>query len=248
MNFASLDMIVNRGLLERNLPNHWYIELLIHASTCLRELTFDTLQIVNTVQLPINEYGAADLPDGVVDDIGCYYAGGGTLVPIPHSFNQNPLRMIDSTGAFTQQSTNPEQATTFPFVPYGWVWFWNVNDYGQGTGRLFGLGGGTQNGYEIFRERRQIQLNNGATDGSIIFMFMSDGQNIDNASQIDQRAIQTIRAYQDWKMSPNALNDNSPEGRHYYNQKRLLRARLNPLTAIDIKNIIRQNQTLSIKR
>lgn len=82
---------------------------------------------------------------------------------------------------------------------------------------------------------------------NIILMYISNGQSIDNASQIDYAAFNTIRAYQEWKKSGNANNEYSPEGRYYNNQKRLLRARLNPLTATDIRNILHNAYTATLK-
>lgn len=69
MNLTTIDQIVRRGLLENGLPIHFYSEFLYHGATCLRELNLDTLQIVNTVNLPTNDYAAADLPDDFDDDI-----------------------------------------------------------------------------------------------------------------------------------------------------------------------------------
>jgi len=82
---------------------------------------------------------------------------------------------------------------------------------------------------------------------NVVVQYISDGQSVDAASQIDYLAFSTIRSYQDWKRSGNANNDNSPEGRAFYNQKRLLRAKLNPLTIMDIRNIIRTSYTAGIK-
>ena len=116
---------------------------------------------------------------------------------------------------------------------------------------MFGAHGGTDSGYKVVKERRQIQMSDDFIDSSgqtsIILMYISNGQSIDNATQIDYMAFQTIRAFQEWKRSPNANNENSPEGRQYLNQKRLLRARLNPLTRTDIINVLRQGYTATIK-
>ena len=78
-------------------------------------------------------------------------------------------------------------------------------------------------------------------------MYISNGQSVNNATQIDYKAFQTIRSYQDWMRSPNKNNENSPEGRKYLNQKRLLKARLNDLTKVDIQNIVRLAYTAGIK-
>jgi hypothetical protein len=59
MKYTTLDKIVRRNLLAKRMPLHYYIEYLVHASSCLRELTFDSLKIINTVELELNDYYAA---------------------------------------------------------------------------------------------------------------------------------------------------------------------------------------------
>lgn len=254
MILTTIDIIVRRALLENGLPIHWYAEFLYHASTALRELSFDTLQIVNTRNLAVNEYGAADLPDDYSDEIAVCLSAGQRIVPLPHLDNINRIRVNnEDTGAFepytnTNTNSNGEQVdSSLFFAGTGWVWFWNVNDWGEGTGRFFGANGGSQFGYDIFPERRQIQLTGGVTEGNVILQYISDGQNADSASQISTMAIQAIRAFQEWKRSPEPNNEFSAEGRHWHNQRRLLRARLSSLTIVDIKNILRSNYSASIK-
>lgn len=248
----TIDQIVRRGLLEDNLPIHYYSQFLINASTCVRELSFDSLQIVNTVIIPIDSTGAGDLPMDFVDDVAVSNSIGGNLTPIPHKNNINPLRLKDSSGNFipyanTLNAINDPTVFDFYFGVYGFSWYFNFNDYAEPTGRFFGANGGTEIGYAIMRERRQIQVSGMGSCQSIVLMYISDGQSIDNATQIDPQAFQTIRAFQEWKFSPNMNNEMSPEGRYYHNQKRLLRARLNPMTITDIRNIFLTAYTATIK-
>jgi hypothetical protein len=70
---------------------------------------------------------------------------------------------------------------------------------------------------------------------------------LDAASQIDTRATEAIKSYVSWKRSPNRSNDFSPEGQAFYNQRRLLRARMNDLTVVDIRNIVLKAYTATIK-
>lgn len=254
MVLATLDEITRRGLLENGLPIHYYLEYLTHGATCLRELSFDTLKIVNTVRLPVNEYGAVDLPDDFVDDVMVGLPSGGVLQPLPHQNWINPMRVINpSTGQYTipnmpDYNTNTAGVEdTFFWGSAGWLWYWNVNDFGEPTGRFFGSRGGTQRGYKVVKERRQIQMSYDFNGGDVVLQYISNGQNVDTASQIDTQAIQTIRAWQDWKRSPNANNDYSPEAVSFYNNKKRLRSRLNSLTLVDIKNAIRNGYTGSVK-
>jgi hypothetical protein len=250
MKFNTVDSIVRRTLLEKSYPIHWYAEFLFHATAALRELTIDTLKVINTKQLPINDYSAADLPDDFVDDILVSVSAGALLMPIPRNDKINPLRLHDSsTGAFIQQ-TNGIDAPIINngLYGYGWGYYWNVNDYAEPTGRLFGVGGGDQrNGYKIVKERRQIQFLESIISESVVLQYISDGQSIDNATQVDILAYSTIQAYINWKRSPNADIELSLEGRAYSNMKRKLRSRLSDLSITDVKNIYRTNYHASIK-
>lgn len=244
-------MITRRSLLEKGLPLHYYLEIMLHQSACIRDLAKDTLQIVNTCPLAVNSYGAADLPTDFMDEIAVCLPVAGELSAIPRKSNLNPLRNVETDGSFvpyTLQNEDSSQTGSFPGTPIGWYWFWNVNDFGEPTGRYFGLNGGAGYGYEIFGERRQIQFSEGFIGTSnLVFMYISNGQHVDNATQVDWRAHRCIQTYSDWQSSPNAAMKDAPEARTFYAEKRLLRAEMNDLTIADIKNILRSSYTATIK-
>ena len=255
MRLATLDEITRRGLIESGLPIHYYFEYLTHGATCLRELAFDTLKIVNTVSLPVSETGAVDLPDDFVDDVAVCLPAGTTLQPLPHQNWINPMKFHSrTTGQFTNPGNNVAAGVnsagaddSFFWGSAGWLWYWNVNDFGEPTGRFFGASGGTQRGYKVVKERRQIQMSYDYAGLSIVLQYISDGQSIDNATQIDTQAIQCIRAWQEWKRTPNANNDYSAEAISFYNRKKQLRSRLSGLSLVDVKNALRQGFTGAIK-
>lgn len=250
MVYTTLDIIVRRSLLEKGMPIHFYPEYLFHASSCLRQLAQDTLKLVNTKQLPVNSYLAVDLPEDFSDDLAVTIPAGNLLQPVPKRDNINPLRIHNtSDGSFTTYSDvdGTSGETVFGFSP-GWLWFWNVNDYGEPTGRYFGAGGGAKaNGYQVFRERKQIQLTETFTSDSIVLLYVSDGQSVDNASQVDTRAFDCIQSFIDWRTSPNAAIQRSPQGATFYNQKRRLKTLMNDLTITDLKQILHQNYKASLK-
>lgn len=251
MEFANLDMIVKRSLLENGKPIHWYPEYLFHASACLRELSFDTLKLVNTKRLPVNDYGAVDLPSDYSDFISVGIELGGTISKIPQQEWISPLRVHNTSGQFVAQSTDDIDLAARSFFAgyYGnWSWYWNITDgYGEPTGRFYGSNGGTEQGFKIVKERRQIQLTDNFKGGGIVLMYISNGQSIDNATQIDWAAFSTIQAYIGWKSSRNANIKNSQEATSFYHEKKLLRARLSNLTMIDIKQVLHSSYRASIK-
>jgi len=249
MIFDSLDSLTRRYLLERGLPIHFYLETLLHHSTCLKELNFDSLQIVNSATLPVNNYNAIDFPDDLVDVVGLYLPRGGFLQPVPQRASITPIRSHDSTGSFIPSpvviTTDEPNSLTFNGE---FFWYWNVSDWGEPTGRRFGApGNGRLNAYNVIKERRQIQLTGTFTSSTAVVMYISDGQTVDNASKIETAASRTLFTYTDWQRSPRAAIKDSPEARTFYNEKRKLRARLNTLTVTDIIDIIRSTYRASIK-
>jgi len=250
MQLLTLDIICRRWLLDRSLPIHFYAEALYHSSTAVRELSKDTLKIVNTKNIPVDETGSAVLPDDFSSDVACCLAAGEFLQQIPHKSNINPLRVHDTTtGQFTVQpdADNTEVNNALLFGSNGAFWFWNVDSLGEFTGRYFGANGGTGRGYKVIKEQRRIQLTGDFAGGNVILQYISNGQGVDNASQIDWQAFRAITTYIDWQRSPGATNKDSAEGRTYYNEKRLLRANLSDLTIADILNTLRKAYTASIK-
>ncbi len=249
MLYSNLDTIVRRQLLELGLPIHFYSELLFHCATAIRELSFDSLKIINAARLPTNHYAAADLPGDFQDDIAVCIPVGGAMYPLPKQDWINPISVHNAeTGAFeAYTNSTDENSETFFGMPGVWNWYWNFNDYGEPTGRFFGNPGGTQQGYKIIPNRRQIQLTENFVNSNIVLLYISDGQQADNATNVDTAAISTIHAYSNWKRSPRAAMKDSPEGATYYNERRLLRARKNPLTKTDIINVLRNGYSASIK-
>lgn len=249
MIFTSLDSIVRRTLLEKGLSIHWYAEFLFHAASCLRQATIETLKIINTVTATVNEYYAFDLPTDFTDDLGVFIPVGQLLHPIPKNDSITALRTLDTDGDFAPYTTTNVTAGEGWFGgSTNWLFFYNINDYGEPTGRYFGATGeGKMNSYKLVKERRQIQLSQTFTSTTATLLYISDGQSTDSATQIDMMAYDMIQAYINWKGSPNADNENSPEGRMYYNQRRLCRARLDDLTIHDLRNLILRSYSASIK-
>jgi len=252
MQYATLDSIVRRSLLEKSLPLHYYLEYILHQSAAIRELSMDTLKIINTVNLKLNSYGAVDLPGDFVDDVSVGIPVGGLVQPLVKRDTISRLRVHnETTGVFEQyeDAANLNQSMlTFYGLNLNYFFYWRVNDYGEPTGGYYGANGGAhQNGYKVIKERNQIQFTGAITTDNVILTYISNGQSVDNATMVDWAAHSAIQAYSDWKSSQNAAFKDSPEARTFYNEKRLLRARLNPLTTTDIVDTLRTAYSAAIK-
>lgn len=249
MIYTNADMLTRRGLLESGRPLHYYMEYLYHTVSCIRQLSIDTLKVVNVVKLKVNSYNAVDLPDDFVDDVGVSVSTSALYKMIPKRDSINDIISHSSiTGQFEPNPSSADLTVDDAFFGYntGWLWFWNMNDFGEPTGRFFGANAGDSLGYKVIKERRQIQFDN-YCGSEVILLYISDGQSADSASQVDSLAWDAIRAYQNWKASPNADVEQSPEGMTWINQRRILRARLNDLTTVDIINIFRSHYKATIK-
>lgn len=247
---TTIDEITRRYLFDNGLPMHYYCEALSHAATCLRELNFDTLRIINSANLPTDNTASLTLPADFADDVAVCIPSGQSLLELPRQDWITPLRVHDSTTGLFEPYTelqNDNGVVLFGY-PFGaWNWFFNVDSFGTPTGAAYGSSGGTTSGYKVFKEQRRIQLSENFTDSNVVLLYISDGISVDNASQIDPQAFSTLTAFINWKRSPNRNNDNSPEGRNFYNQRRLLRARKNDLDISTLRNILHQSYTATVK-
>lgn len=247
MRFITLDKIIRRNLLAKRLPLHYYVEYLVHASTCLRELTFDSLRIINTVELTLNDYCAADLPCDYVDWTKVGIKMGQYVRPITQRDSVNRLRNQDSQGDYIKYQEPSMYNMDFPYWPGFWM-FQNVDDLGENLGRFYGYNAGNvPDGFKILKERSQIQFLESSRNTVFVLEYISDGQTSDNASQVDPYAWSAIEAFINWKRTPNADNDHSPEAFNYKSQRRLLRARMSELTLYDLRQILFRNYRASIK-
>lgn len=247
MIYTSLDQIVRRVLLQKRLPIHYYVEFLAHGAACIRELSYDSLRIVNTVTLQLNTYNAADLPCDYIDWVLVGVKQGQFIQPITQRDTINNLTNYNAQGQPILYGGANTVNMDFPFWPGYWM-FQNIDDLGENLGRLYGYNTGIDpNGFKVIRERGQIQFTESFNNCRIVMQYISDGQNCDNASKLDPMVQSAVEAYINWKRSPNADIERSAEGAAYYNQRRIYRARKDELTPWDIRQILYRNYKGSIK-
>lgn len=247
MRFTTLDKIIRRNLLAKRLPLHYYVEFMVHASTALRELSFDSLRVINTVELQLTDYFAADLPCDYVDWTKIGIKMGQFVQPITQRDSINRLHNYNNQGEIITYQDPATFNMDFPFWPGYWM-FQNIDDLGENLGRLYGFNTGlVPDGFKVLPERNQIQFLETARDTTYVLEYISDGQTSDNATQVDQYAWTAIEAYINWKRSTNADNDHSPEAFNYKNQRRTLRARMSQVTLYDIRQILYRNYRASVK-
>lgn len=257
MKFASIDTICRSTLLQKNYPFHYYLDCLVNARDCLRELTFDDLKVIKTelidvVQSPNGNY--ATLPCDYIDYCKIGVRVGQMIKPLVEYQGINRLHNYDSQGAIVNYTTDPPTDNQIIYTyPVGLYWqTTTINDWGENTGRLFGWGAGFEGDtFKVLPERNQIQLNESVNVSKLYVEYISDGMCCDSATQVDSYAWATITAYILWKLKANnrtfGLGEVQMLENEYLKQRKILRARKNGLSADLIKRIIQRNYYASPK-
>jgi hypothetical protein len=240
MTTTTLDKIVRGALADRLYPMHFYLQFLTYGVSCLRELNFDVLQNVKSVRLPINSYKAATLPVDFVDYIRVGNEMGQYISPWGEkkdSFNR--LNKFDSQGNKIPYGDIEAENGILPNNFEGF-WYTNyINDKGEHLGRIFNNIPGFRESFVILRERNEIQLDVSYEGQFIVMDYITTGTSINASNAIHPYAIETIKAYIFWKAKEHGRQYNIGERREakdeYYNQLRILKARMNNIDELDIR-------------
>lgn len=263
MKFTSLDSICKSVLLRRRYGMHFYLDALLAGRDALRELSLDDLQVVNTKILPIDDFSAVEIPDDYVDYVNVAIPIGQHLQPLVPDNKMTSLPAYDNSmtqvrydGLNINNDNNGNQSI-FYYGSWG-LGGWNTshfNDFGESTGRFFGFGASNWNTFKIIPERNVIQLNEAITNtefpDGIVVVYISDGRNADAATHIQPYAEATIEAYILWQLKEHRrdipLIEKETLKREYFRERKVLRARKNPLTIELLRKIVARNTKQSIK-
>ena len=255
MKFASLDTIVKGVLLEKGYPLHYYLDFLVYARTCLRELSFDDLKVIKSELLTVNDYNAVDLPCDFVDIVLLGIEVGQKVKPLVTTDTINRLTKKNAAGEIIRYDAEISEDTP-PLIYFSGAWqSWNTvrwNDYGENLGRAFGYGAGAQwDTYIVLPERNQIQLNEDITNTQVVIDYISDGMCCDSATKVDSYAQKTIESYIKWQHRENnrtyGIGERQMAEKEYNDQRKILRARKSDITIEKIKRIAQQNYKASTR-
>ena len=254
----SLDGIVRSFLIKKNYPIHFYMNGLVYAASCLRELTIDDLKIINTKLIPVDTTTSeAKLPDDYVNYVEVGMQIGQKVRPLVEDKNLSSIAVYNSnySNATLMQPLPASQSQPILIYNYLLPLFWlttTYNQYGENIGRLFGWGNGDAcDTFKIVKERNVIKINENLTiqGGNIVMIYVSDGQSVDAISQIPAEAFDTITKYIGWQFKEN--NRSYSEGekerakQQYLDARGILRARLNDITPEVMLRIMQKNYKAS---
>lgn len=251
MRWTNLDTIVKGLLIARGYPIHYYMQFLYLGSRGYEELHFDSLACIKTIKIPINSYRAVPVPCNLMDIVKVGIPNGQFVRPLTSRPGISSLNNFDDAGNKILYGEDGIEISAFDSIFFnGYQTF--VNENGEFTGRMFGIGSGNDpNTFKFIPEREEIQLHENIIGTHVILQFITDGTDCDNATMIIPYAKSSIETYIIWQMKEGSrIYTDSERGeskRKHDLEHAKLRARKNTLTKDKIKAIVRKHTHGSIK-
>lgn len=253
MRFSTLNGIANSTLQRLRKPIHYKYQMLKTSSDCLQELIYDTIQITNTVRLPLNEFFEAELPADYVDFIKVGVQVGQYSRPLVNKHTLNNLANFNpTTGAqINYPNLSDDETVDDWFGLFQW-WGVNINTHGENTGGYYGLGAGSEpDTFKIIEQRNVIQCNQNVGVDKIILEYISDGTFANSATRVPVYAQKTIEEYNIWQFKETSRSYGAQDAqlakRLFERQHEILRGRKNNLTPELVERIINRNRKASLK-
>jgi hypothetical protein len=252
MNVTSLDKIVKNILVKRRYPLQYYIEFLVNAKDCLRELGFDgEIDTLRYVVLPVGEGNEVQIPNDYTDYCRLSVWVDQYLHPLVEENNLQLVPNFDSNfeiqpynSGIATSTANSQIATYNGYLSPYW-WMNNTNAYGENLGRQFGGVGGQSDTFRINKARNCFKINENMTCTNVVLEYAGNGMSADAATHIDTQAQSTIEAYCMWMFKENNrtynMGETSSSEERYINERMKLRARKSDLTLDKLKRIVQSN-------
>ena len=216
--FISVEEVIQNLLIEEGKSSeHEYLRYFNIAMSGLKELNFDTVRQVNTIELTIDHKNTVSLPSDYVSYLQIATVGDrGDLNYLGH---RERINLVHGS-----KSTNVEDKTEHPVF--------TDNTPGDGLFGRYGQGGGTNsNGY--YRENLEEEtIEFSDVTGNVVIEYISDGSSDLEGDQIKIHSFaeEALKSYIYFKSiyRKRAINMNEKmvAKKEYYNQKRLARARM----------------------
>lgn len=234
MKLYKVDTLIKNSLFGKQLSIHHYGRRAYLAMQFIRTLNFDAAWTVKTTVLTITANKIA-LP---ADYVGVSRLG---------IQNGQYLEELAPNNKLFNNDEDPAEAE------YGDAyWYPNINKYGENLGGYFGYGLTNPNSYKVLPSENKILIGNDVAAGfdTIVLEYVTDGLESGRQDTNDPEpsiiymhpyATDAMYAYIEWQLPVSNRLSNQNSERHYYNELRKARARLNPITATMIKRSLRKN-------
>lgn len=242
---VTLDSVVRHNLAMRKLPLHFYGPMLVFAKRGLEEMHFDSLQKLKTAVLTLDTtLKTATLPVDFVEEVLVGVEVNDKVRPIGYNHRINTR---DDGGIPFEQG--PSIYTVDSGYLLGGILLENYfNEYGDFKGRHFGRPVISLDSYTILRDLGKIRVDNGSDITKVHLIYLSMPEKVSNKSVIHPFAQQSLHSWIDWQWAKhNKDKDQELRRRDFYNDYRILRARKNKMTTVEIKRVVRNKFGLAIK-
>lgn len=229
----------------------------------VRELGFDLAKRIRSIKLPVDtSTDTAQLPDDYVDwsKVGVV-SSDGIIYVLNENKNLNYSQKYstdasgnkydsDGDGLYDREdsktatggtTTNTNDSIMEGFDSY----IFRNYVYENVAGRLYGLGGGFQNGeFRINLDQNRIELANSNSTSEIVMEYVADEARSTNP-QVHVYTEEALRAYIYYKIierkSNVPANEKARARAEYYNERRLANARMKSFTKEEALKTIRKN-------
>lgn len=216
--FISVEEVIQNLLIEEGKSSeHEYLRYFNIAMSGLKELNFDTVRQIKSIELEIDHKNTVNLPTDYVSYLRIATANSNG--ELNYLGTRDRINLVHGV-----TSSNTEDKTQHPVF--------TDNTPGDGLWGRYGQGGGNNaNGY--YRENFEEEtIEFSSVTGKVIIEYISDGSSDleGDRIKIHSFAEEALKSYIYWKSiyRKRAINMNEKmlAKKEYYNQKRLARARM----------------------
>ncbi len=250
MSYVTINEIVKNALIDiGENTEHLYQRFLHWAIEGLKDFYYDTAKEIKTISVPMNATKTIDFPLDYVDWTKIGMVIGDRVWTFAVNDQLALKKEVDECGNPTAKPTH-KLANIAPtdLLNYGGYWFYNYN--GNST---YGYGGACHNigYYRINRERRQIEFSSEVNTNEVYLEYISNGVNPNGGSVVNEYAAKLVKMYVQWmhKEHSNKFHTHDKERARslYYNELRIVRARLSNFDAQDFIDATRKGYLNRLK-
>ena len=238
----TLNTVVRDALIDNGLPIHYYMTFSHHAKRCLESLAldFNLGGNVKESKIVVNSYNRVAIPAEAIQIIGVYGIFGGE--------RRNFKRNDQLTKAYKLDGITKmpwlEDDTSFPDNQLGESSTLLDKTIPNEYPTVFYPTNEVDYEFSVDEANSEIILGPRAEMDDVYVWYLSSLVSISSANVVSYIAIPSIISYIDWmvyKASGTAQSRIMEKKDDYYNEKRLLRGRLNNLNTSDLYEIFAMN-------